>query len=366
MMKLIRQTILLIMFYFALSPLVFAQAVTESRSIVEFTDIGEYIEESKSWITPHKIRSDEKTEFKGKGFIKSTVTKLFLRSSETSTITLLPEKKLITVDHKDKSYKILDLFPISADSLKMAMEKMKEAEEELEEEPPVEEEAETPKESDIEIIKTEFTVTKTGKSKNINNFNCDKYNLNWVMQWRVKATGETGTDSLFVEIWTTPQTDDIRKAVDIEMQFRQNYLAAIGIDLNQINNTEEMLGIEWIEMLAKMQSEKVQKPDTNTPEWVQELAIIKGKPIYVEGSYYMIRPKTEETNESDENSGKDITNAKDAIGGFMKKKLFGKKRKESELKPILVYVNEVIKLGTDNFSEDIFYIPKDYKEKKEK
>jgi hypothetical protein len=119
-------------------------------------------------------------------------------------------------------------------------------------------------------------------------------------------------------------------------------------------------------MLAKMQSEKVQKPDTNTPEWVQELAIIKGKPIYVEGSYYMIRPKTEETNESDENSGKDITNAKDAIGGFMKKKLFGKKRKESELKPILVYVNEVIKLGTDNFSEDIFYIPKDYKEKKEK
>ena len=127
-----------------------------------------------------------------------------------------------------------------------------------------------------------------------------------------------------------------------------------------------MLGIEWIEMLAKMQSEKVQKPDTNTPEWVQELAIIKGKPIYVEGSYYMIRPKTEETNESDENSGKDITNAKDAIGGFMKKKLFGKKRKESELKPILVYVNEVIKLGTDNFSEDIFYIPKDYKEKKEK
>ena len=48
----------------------------------------------------------------------------------------------------------------------------------------------------------------------------------------------------------------------------------------------------------------------------------------------------------------------------MKKKLFGKKKKETGLKPVLVYVNEVKKFGTDNIPEDVFAIPKDYKEKK--
>ncbi|MEZ4765318.1 MAG: hypothetical protein R3C26_19685 [Calditrichia bacterium] len=33
----------------------------------------------------------------------------------------------------------------------------------------------------------------------------------WVMEWRVKSTGETGTDSLHTAVWTTPQTDDMQK-----------------------------------------------------------------------------------------------------------------------------------------------------------
>jgi hypothetical protein len=360
----IRQLLFAITFYVIVSPLVFAQAVTESKSVVEFTDLGEFSVESKSWFTPQKSRSYEKSEFKGKGFIKGTIAKLFLRSGETGTITLLPEKKIISLDHKDKSYVVTDLDAVNIDSLKMAMEKMKEAEEELEEEPPVEEEAETPKESDVEIIKTEFKVTKTGESKEINGFDCDEYNIIWVMKWRVKSTGETGTDSLFVESWTTGLNEDMRKANEIRMQFGKNYLAAIGIDFDDVTSTDA-LGIKWIELLAKMKPGEAQKPDTETPEWIEELAKMQGEPIYVKGSYFAIRPNKEKDVAENDESGGDITDVKGALGGFMKKKLFGKKKKETGLKPALVYVNEVKKIGTDNISEDLFTIPKDYKEKKE-
>ncbi|MEZ4765319.1 MAG: hypothetical protein R3C26_19690 [Calditrichia bacterium] len=95
-----------------------SQVIYKSKSTVDFTDIGFYSVEQSTWTTAEQMRSDEKTEFKGKGIIKGTLAKIFLRSGETGQILQPLQKRIVGLDHKKKEFWVDDITQINLDSLK--------------------------------------------------------------------------------------------------------------------------------------------------------------------------------------------------------------------------------------------------------
>ena len=359
-----RRKFSLFIFLIVSSTFLHSQVIYKSKSTVDFTDIGFYSVEQSTWTTAEQMRSDEKTEFKGKGIIKGTLAKIFLRSGETGQILQPLQKRIVGLDHKKKEFWVDDITQINLDSLKNMTEMPDETDEAMEEPSEETPEAEAA-ESDFEIIRSEFSVEKAGESKSVNGFDCELYNVVWVMEWRVKSTGETGTDSLHTAVWTTPQTDDMHKAQQIQSDFAMTELGAMGIDMEEIER-ENVLGLHWLQLLGQINQERSQKPTADSPEWVNELQKLEGYPIVVDGKYFVIRPKTESEQAEEESSG-DPTDVKGALGGFMKKKVFGKKKKEdSGPKPVFAWTNEVFEYRTGETGSEPFEIPGKYKERKQK
>ncbi len=337
-----------------LSGQLFAQVKKQSKSRVTFKGIGAYATEDTVQISGEKKRTDSKTDFKGKGILGKMAGKLFLKSGVSGEIIDLPAMTIYSMDHKKKQY------------TERAIEKI-----ELPDPDPSQDvsdvEAETEeaeqRESDIEIIKSEFRVEDTGETKSINGFDCKRYKLLAYTQWRHKQTGETGTDSLATDVWTTPYSNDLQQAQEQEMAFAQSYMQAIGMDTAVEGMTRDLLGAGWLEMFAKIKKDEVAAgPDYE--KFAEESGKIEGYPVLIDGNYFAIRPQSQQTQEQTEEET-DVTDVRKNIGGLAKG-LFGKKKKAEEPKgpqPIFSYYTEVLGVEAGNLEETAFAVPEKYKKK---
>ena len=263
------------------------------------------------------------------------------------------------LDHKKKRYWIDEIKEFDMDVMKPGKD-MDESEETGE----VESENPQKTESDIEIIRTVFEVTDHGENKTVGDFNANKYSILWVMEWRNKVTEETGTDSLYTLVWTTPYTDDIKNAMKIEQEFAKNQLGAMGIEVEAMQR-EAMLGLNWLKVFGQLNKDEssVHGPDAKNPEWVEEMKKLKGFPVEIDGKMYNKRKMPEGMTAQTENEP-DPTDIKGAVGGMFKKKLFGKKKKAPGEQATIAYFTRTEKYGVGNVGNDPFKIPRKYKETK--
>lgn len=219
-------------------------------------------------------------------------------------------------------------------------------------------------ESDVEVVRSEFTVTPTDEYKDINGFRCRKYNMLWLTELRNKKTDERTTDSLFTEIWTTPKTNAIAQGEGIENEFNKNYLGGMGIDAAATR--EMILGTSWVNLFQKTgQQDNMEKPNASNQDAINEMNKIEGSPILIDGKFFVLPDNKNEQNDGEKEEKKDNgLNVKKRFGGFLRRTVEKKKEKPKGPQPAITYHTEVVQWEVTSVQTDWFTVPSDYKLKK--
>ncbi len=319
-----------------------AGVIKTSKTSVAFKGFGKIITHSTTRLQGMKQYEEKNTSFEGQGLM-GAVTGRFMNTGKEGEITALDELKIYRINFKKKQYTVS---PIEKLNYEKPASSAKE-EQETENEPA--------EKSNIRIIRRVFKVTDSGQDQMINQFKSHKYTILWVTQWKNMETGETGTDSLFTVVWTTKPSADLQKAQEEELQFGKAYMKKVGLDLSE--SQSDILGLRWLAQFQQMNRQE------NTPEKVEasqmagELKKIKGFPVLVDGSYYAIRPHKKKVEEEEKT---DISDLKSMFGGFMKKAIKKRMKKDNEKiedKAAFTYHTELISVKIANLSGDDFAVP---------
>ena len=340
-----RLILLTLMFAVLLSSSIFGGVIKSTKSTVSFEGFGKLTTKTNVKIEGLVKREDSKNSFKGKGLMGSMMSKLFFKSGHEGTILDLNNMQQIKLNHADKEYSIQ---PVEKpDWGKFEDSEMEDQEQETEQRD----------ESKIRIIRTEFKVSNTDKTKEINDFNCGHYTVKFVTVWENTETGDQGTDSLFTNVWTTQETEDIKKAQKEEYEFAKKYMAKIGME--GVLGQDDIMGTRWLGMLGAMNKGRDRGADFSESKFVKEMQKMEGYAILIDGKYFAIRPKAEQEEEPEEKT--DITDVKGMFGGLMSKALKKDKEKESKgPKAAFSYRTEVVKLKTGKVEPEDLKAPKNY------
>lgn len=350
-----KKTIVLAIGMILIGTIAHAQSTRKVKTSVTFKQIGDYTTVNTSSILGDKSRTDTENEFEGKGLVNSAVAKMFLKSTNEGEITDLARLMIYELDHKKETYAERPIEQYTEEPVETEYE-----EESVEEDDSDMEQEEADYEDPIEVIRDEFKVTETGKTKDINRFNCSLYTIEWLREWRNTESGETGTDSLYTEVWTTPVTGEMQRAQQAEQQFYKTYMEKLGfsVDLQAIEN----YGLNWVQMLGQMDNE-ASTGDINWDNRVSELAKIEGYPVVTDGKYFAIRPDKNKE-EEEKSSVKSVVGVKKLFGRFAKKAV--KKQIEAPKTdgPDVHYYTELLEYSAEPLGAKWFEVPENYKLKK--
>lgn len=328
------------------------QSVKKVKTEVHFKNLANYTTTETTRIEGEKKRADSQSEIKGHGVLKNALIKVFLKSGNTGEITDLKDMKIYDMDHGRKTYTVRDIKPFSTEG------NMKADEDKMETKSQNDKEQRAEKDTTIKIIRREFKVEDTGEKKTINNFECNKYIILWVMEWENLNNKEYGTDSLFSSVWTTPVSGTLQKVNQDEMEFNSAYMKKMGFDIPAMQ--QDMMGLHWISIMNGMNNTDDNSTAGLSSEW-KKLDKIKGMPVVVDGDYFAIRPEQESKVEKKEESKP--KSVRGLFGRFAKKTIEKKLEAPKETGPDLHFYTEVMQYGQGNFSNEIFSVPSDYKKK---
>ncbi len=322
------------------SSVLFAGVTKKTKSEVTFKGFGTYTLVQTEKIAADKKHVESENDFKGKGLMGGLAGKLLFKSANEGELVDLSEMTVYRMDHKNKQYHKVPLLQLSQQDM---------SSEEIGEQEDVKDEEE---QSDIRIIRSEFKVEKTGESKTINKFSCDKYLVTWITEWENVNTGEKGTERLTTDVWTTPLSGDLQAAHEEEMAFSKAYMEKIGLDMDEVQKS--ILGTNWLTMFSALNQRQTQ-PDQESAQVAEEMKKIEGYPVVVDGKYFSER----EGEEKQEQESQDITDVKNMFGGFVKKAIKKDKKKENE--PSFAYYTELIELQKSSVDASALKVPENYK-----
>lgn len=330
-----------------------AGVIHKHKSEVIFNDVGTYIVTITRQIEGESARSDMKRTFQGSNFLKNMIAKVVFKPGSTTDLTFLDKDKSIAIKHKLKSY--------TTASLKDKNVYDYEYETDGENSGAYQQRAE---EQDYEIVRDIFTVNETGKTKKISGFDTKQFLITWVVEWVNNDTERKGTDSLLVQVWTTPEQGDLKKAQKEEAVFDLKHLKLMGVDINLEYN--EILGTQWFAMFHSVNQTRGTQNPFNEDAWGKELQKISGFPIVTEGKYYEIRPEEEVVEEVKPQPKKkkfDWRNPTKSISRVVEDKLDKETTptKTKKPKPDFHYRTVLLKLETTIIKPNTFDIPKGYK-----
>jgi len=316
--------------------------IKKTSSDINFKGFGRFTTVQTQKLTAQQSWTDSQNNFKGKGLLGGLAGKAVLRSGDFSELTDLPALSVYRIDAKKKEYTVSPIKPITDEGGEGEEGKS--------------EEAEKPAESDIRIVKNEFKVDATGESRDINGFPTNKFLILWVLDWENVRTGEKGTNRLETDIWATPYSDVIRKALDEEQKFSREYLKAIGLDQDKLQ--QDMLGSSWLAILNGLNAAKGRpSASADLAKAAGEMKKIQGYPVVIDGKYFATSVSPQ--GEAEEGSG----GGKSLLGGLAKKAFKKKPAEDAAAEPSLAYRIEVQELSLADLSAADFRIPEGYKKK---
>ena len=322
-----------------ISTSVFAGVVKKTKTNVTFGRFGTFSALLTDKIDMEKKRTESEIAFKGKG-LGGLVMKAFFKQGEIGEIVDLSAQTICDIDHKKKTYVLRPLDKMEAGE-QGAVSPYEQAEME-----------ET--ESSIRIIRSEFSVDKTGETKTINNFSCEKFTVTWITEWENIETGQKGTDRLLSDVWTTPSTEKIKQAQQEELNFSKQLMSNMGVDHSELQ--QDILGTTWMTMFSQMDQQSSSKK--SSADFTEEMGKIKGYPVIIDGKYYS-KKEGGEGAAGQEEEGK---NVRKMLGNFAKKAL-SKKSDTSADEPAFAYYTELLAFSPESVSADEFQPPAGYKQK---
>jgi len=341
-------TVLLFLFIF--TGLALSGVIRKTQNEISFEGTGKLIMQATTQIEGNQSLLDSKKKFKGKGLMGNIMAKTVLRPGHTTEVVSLDNQTVMHINHNKQTFRVFPLEQIDWEEYEGSEEADQQEREERDEE------------SNIRIIKNEFTVTKSGKKKTINKFPSEEYIISWVVVWEDVDSGDRGTDSLITQVWTTTPNSEMKKAQQEEMDYNIKYAKKIGIDID--SQSSEMLGMQWMNMFRALNPGTSREYDTDSAKWTSEMKKIKGYPVLTKGKYYsLLVKKEEEPKEEIKEEKPDYRNPEKLFGNIMKKS-FGKKKESKKSgkkpKPDFTYRTELIKLENTTVKPANFKAPEGY------
>lgn len=344
-----RNLVSVLLFLFIFTGLALSGVIHKTQNEVSFKGTGKLIVQTTTQIEGNQSLLDSKKKFQGKGLMGNIMAKTVLRPGHTAEVVSLDNQTVMHINHNKQTFRVFPLEQIDWEEYEGSEEADQQEREERDEE------------SNIRIIKNEFTVTKTGKKKNINKYPSEEYVISWVVVWEDVDSGDKGTDSLSTQVWTTTPNSEMKKAQQEEMDYNIKYAKKIGIDVDA--QSSEMLGMQWMNMFRALNPGANREYDTDNAKWKSEIQKIKGYPVLTNGKYYAIRIEKEEPEEEVKEDKPDYRNPKKLFGSIMKN-TFGKKKQAqksgSKRSPDFTYRTELIKLENTTVAPASFQAPAGY------
>ncbi len=331
-----------------------------TQSTIEF-GFGTYAVEEIIKIQDQAKRTDTNAKFKGKGLTGKIAGKFFGKQGNRGEIIDLGEGNIYSLDLNKKKCEVRPIVNV-ADTVQSALENLKQLGEGQRAD------AAGPEDDRVEILESVFRVTDEGKSLNRNGFDCREYRLTAYTRWRDRKTNQTGTDSLSVLTWMTPETADLRRAMEIERDFTLAYLTQLGFEQPVGGVKDALLGSKWLDIFKQVETEEA-PAERRYANRADEMAKLEGQyPIAVDGAYFARREARQQQAEAEADPDADAsmeTRARKGLGGLAKG-LFGKKKKKEDpnrAKRLLRFQTETLMIAVANIPDEELSSPFTCKQK---
>lgn len=126
----------------------------------------------------------------------------------------------------------------------------------------------------VRIVRNEVTVTGPDGKKTIGEYPCEHYAIVWVLETEDLETKERSESTMTSDLWTTPETAEIRALIKEEREFMQAWLKKIGWDLT--DQEARKMGLAMVGALIGGDNESFRK---GAKEVAAKMEKIKGFPI---------------------------------------------------------------------------------------
>ena len=141
----------------------------------------------------------------------------------------------------------------------------------------------TPEKQTHRVKKTEFTVKKTGQKKTVNGFPTEESLVKLTVEVEEIETKQVTTFKSETNVWATPWTANLHKAVEEEQKFYQAYMNKLGLKLSpkdrQVFNPSA---------LAMMMGVDQQNAEETLSQAKKKIESINGFPIVTESKWYVV------------------------------------------------------------------------------
>ncbi len=292
-----------------------------------------------------RVHGDKMWESSSMKFTGAFLSKV-AGGGETLTITRLDKGVIWVLDTKNQTYTERAIVPFKkGEGSKPEREKAK-----------------------MRVTKSEFTVKKTGASETINGFPCEEYLLTWLLEMEDLETKAQTRSTMNNHLWTTPETDAIRKASAEEREFYTAYTRKLGISVSP--SESKQMGMEALAALSGVPPEEVEKGLIRAKE---EMSKIQGFPIRsavswaVEGDKAAAGKEEGTSSEPASETPRSIGGLLGGLAGKITQRVAKEKIASStggkEGAPFFSSMHEVKSIQTDSVPAEVFEIPAGYTKK---
>jgi hypothetical protein len=215
----------------------------------------------------------------------------------------------------------------------------------------------------MHIAHTRFTVKATGQKKTINGFDTDEYQVAWVVKLRDKEARNT-ISTLNLDIWTTPETQDMREALGMEEKYARAYAGHVGDEGKRELVPGDAARLMTAYLASFLKSHDI-KAFLNAGRQMEK---IKGYPISTHLQWDMAGNACEDREArktESQSSSKSIPGSPgDLVSGLAG--MFAEKKtkdalQEAKGEPILSFRLEVKSLKVEPLHDSVFTVPRNYR-----
>ncbi len=224
------------------------------------------------------------------------------------------------------------------------------------------------------VKKTEFTVNKTGQKKTINGFPTEESAVKLTVEVEEIETKQVTTFKSETNVWATPWTATLHKAVDEETTFFQAYMSKLGLKLSPKDSQAFSPGA-----LAMMMGVDKANAEETLAQAKKKMESINGFPIVTESKWFVVEDarvsaarKDAAAQQKQAQAGDDKVDLSGGVAGAAgslfgnlakKKMLANQEKKEAarEGQPSISTYHEVTAIELTSVPADQFDVPAGFK-----
>jgi hypothetical protein len=186
----------------------------------------------------------------------------------------------------------------------------------------------------LKLGNTTVTVEPTGRKRNINGFDTEQYDVQWMVTFRDNVSRKA-TSTVTIDLWMTPVTPALKEAMTLEKTYARARAKFLGLDADTDRSVE--LPFEVGRMIGSFLSANVSPTDRSMfLAGARKLDNVSGQPI--------------------------LMNVKWSLAGDACS--MDESMKDTGDKPLLTFTSEVKSHKMEPLHDSLFEPPKDYKRRK--